>query len=92
MAEIAAETVSGSHVISLPSIPASTAVTDFAGLPSGLPSLVDSPLAWTGQQFENSDEHIHRLSTAELQEVAAALEHFKGKCSSPRLSFQRLDT
>jgi hypothetical protein len=70
--------------LKLPSPP-----VEMSSLPSGFPAVLASPLAWTGQQFEQQPDFIHHLDAEELREIDAALKHFKGmptiivNCSRP---------
>ncbi|KAL7946407.1 hypothetical protein V8C42DRAFT_344256 [Trichoderma barbatum] len=58
--------------LKLPSPPA-----EMSSLPNGFPSVLTSPLAWTGQQFDHQPDFIHHLDAEELREIDAALKHFK---------------
>jgi hypothetical protein len=53
-----------------------------SSLPNGFPSALDSPLAWTGQQLARQSDYIHHLSETEIEEIEAALKHFKGELSA----------
>lgn len=55
---------------------------EMSSLPNGFPSVLDSPLAWTGQQLAHQSDYIHHLSEGEIQEIEAALQHFKGEPSA----------
>lgn len=58
---------------------------EMSSLPNGFPSVLDSPLAWTGQQLACQSDYIHHLSEDEIQEIEAALQHFKGEpCASDK--------
>lgn len=52
---------------------------EMSSLPNGFPSVLDSPLAWTGQQLARQSDYIHHLSETEIDEIEAALKHFKGE-------------
>ncbi|KAH6610518.1 hypothetical protein Trco_000538 [Trichoderma cornu-damae] len=58
--------------IKLPAPPA-----EMPSLPAGFPSVLESPLAWTGQQFARQSDYVHHLKAEEIQEIEAALKHFK---------------
>jgi hypothetical protein len=55
---------------------------EMSSLPNGFPSVLDSPLAWTGQQLARQSDYIHHLSQNEIEEIEAALKHFKGEPST----------
>lgn len=46
-------------------------------LPDGFPQKLDSPLVWEGKDVEKRDDWLYHLSDAELDEIDAALQHFK---------------
>lgn len=48
-------------------------------LPDGFPPQLDSPLVWEGKDIEKRDDWIYHLSDAQLDEIDAALAHFKCK-------------
>jgi hypothetical protein len=48
-------------------------------VPTGWPSFLDSPLAWTGDDFGNEESFVHHLSNQEKTEIRNALDHFNGK-------------
>lgn len=62
------------HELKLPSPPA-----EMSSLPTGFPSVLASPLAWTGQQFARQSDYIYHLDVEEVREIEAALKHFKGE-------------
>lgn len=47
-------------------------------VPQGWPNFLDSPLAWTGNDFENEDAYIHHLTDEEMADIDKAMVHFKG--------------
>jgi hypothetical protein len=49
-----------------------------SGLPGGLPEVIQSPLAWTGQQFTDAASFTYCLNKHEVTEVEQALAHFLG--------------
>lgn len=55
-------------------------VTGAPDLPADFPQVLDVPMAWTGTQFVDRSDHIHRLSESDLQEAESALQQFKGAC------------
>lgn len=46
-------------------------------LPDGFPLELKSPLVWEGKDIEKQDDWLYHLSNAELDEIEAALQHFK---------------
>ncbi|KAH0524959.1 hypothetical protein TsFJ059_007396 [Trichoderma semiorbis] len=50
---------------------------EMSSLPNGFPAVLNSSMAWTGQQFEQQPDFIHHLDVEELREIDAALKHFK---------------
>lgn len=50
-----------------------------SGLPPGFPEYLNTPLAWTGEQFNNDESYIYRLSTDEIAEAEFALQQFKSE-------------
>lgn len=58
---------------------AAPAQAEISTLPAGLPAKLHSELAWTGQDFGNESDYVFVLTEADCAEVAAALEHFKGR-------------
>lgn len=46
-------------------------------LPEGFPARVSSPRAWTGSDFSDPENYLVHLSFADVEEIKAALEHFK---------------
>ncbi|PKS06559.1 hypothetical protein jhhlp_007307 [Lomentospora prolificans] len=53
-------------------------VQESSTLPAGFPASLETDLAWTGQQFQSSEDYILKLQPSEIVEVETALEHFKG--------------
>ncbi|KAF8424962.1 hypothetical protein EV426DRAFT_75425 [Tirmania nivea] len=53
---------------SLPAVP----------LPAGFPARVDGPIVWEGSDWADEGQWVYQLSDAELKEVDAALEYFRG--------------
>jgi hypothetical protein len=51
---------------------------DSSGLPANFPGILNSPMAWTGREFMRESDYVYRFEDAEIQELEAALEHFKG--------------
>ncbi|KAK0474936.1 hypothetical protein IW261DRAFT_535872 [Armillaria novae-zelandiae] len=47
-------------------------------LPDGFPPRVEGPIVWDGGDWASEDQWVYRLGGAELKEIDAALEHFKG--------------
>jgi len=47
-------------------------------LPDGFPPQVEGPIVWDGSDWADEDQWVYQLSDAELKEIGAALEHFKG--------------
>lgn len=66
------------HELKLPYAPA-----EMSSLPKDFPSVLSSPLAWTGQQFAHQSDYIHHLDPDEIREIDAALKHFKGETRLP---------
>jgi hypothetical protein len=56
---------------------ASVSVGESTNLPRGFPLSVQSPLAWTGQQFDNRSDFIYHLDEEDRQEITGALDAFK---------------
>lgn len=73
--------VVGSHVLSVPAVTFAPSLHGAPQLPSGFPSVLDSPLAWTGGQFSRPCEYILKLSEQHVEEAERALEHFKGSAA-----------
>lgn len=48
-------------------------------VPPGWPKHLNSPLAWSGNDFENEDAYIHLLTDEEKAEIDNALIQFKGR-------------
>lgn len=46
-------------------------------LPDGFPKRVDGPIVWAGSDWKSEDQWVYNLSSAQLDEIHAALEHFK---------------
>lgn len=57
-----------------------------SALPVGFPSSLKTDLAWSGQQFNNDQSYIFRLSPRDISEIEAALRHFKSKFLSQFLN------
>lgn len=57
-----------------PSLPTSA-------LPDGFPKVLDSPLVWEGQDWEEEKEWVYELNASEVKEIDDALKHFHGKQS-----------
>lgn len=53
-------------------------VADVPGLPTGFPETLDLESAWTGPQFTQESQYTYSLTSADLDELMAALKHFKG--------------
>jgi hypothetical protein len=47
-------------------------------LPSGYPTCISHPFAWTGADFVDETSFVYRLSAAEKLELRQAKDHFKG--------------
>lgn len=47
-------------------------------LPAGFPHQLVSPLVWEGKEVEARSDWIVELTEAQLDEIDAALKHFKG--------------
>lgn len=62
-------------------------LAEMSTLPNGFPAVLASPMAWTGQQFEQQPDFIHHLDAEELQEIDTALKHFKGEPATIGSSF-----
>jgi len=45
-------------------------------VPTGWPKHLDSPLAWTGGDFEAEEQYVHYLSREEKSDIDKALENF----------------
>lgn len=52
-------------------------------VPNGWPASLSGPRVWSGEQYENQSDYVHTLSSAEKEEINAALEHFNGLSSRP---------
>ncbi|WYZ34424.1 hypothetical protein EsH8_I_000700 [Colletotrichum jinshuiense] len=52
-------------------------VADVPDLPTGFPETVVVESAWTGPQFHNQSQYTYNLTSADLDELTAALNHFK---------------
>jgi hypothetical protein len=52
--------------------------TESSGLQGGLPGVIQSPLAWTGQQFTDAASFTYCLDKHEVTEVEQALADFLG--------------
>ncbi|EFY90887.1 TfdA family oxidoreductase, putative [Metarhizium acridum CQMa 102] len=52
-------------------------LVEASGLPNGFPAMLDSPLAWSGRQFESDSDYVFRLEEAHLNEIDHALQEFK---------------
>jgi hypothetical protein len=50
-------------------------------LPEGFPTKLDSDLVWDGKSLAESYDWNYHLSDKDLEEVEAALVHFKGNLS-----------
>lgn len=50
-------------------------------LPDGFPKILNSELAWTGNNFQKSSEYIQSLSEQDVLELESALQYFKCKLS-----------
>ena len=48
-------------------------------VPKGFPEQLSSPLVWNGKDVEQRDDWIYQLNQAQLAEIDAALQHFKGE-------------
>lgn len=59
-------------LLAAPQVEASSA------LPAGFPARVNSELAWSGSDFESDNSFIYHLDAADIQEISAAMDHFKG--------------
>lgn len=55
-------------------------------LPEAFPAQIKSPRAWTGSDFADPELFLVRLSTEDIEELRAALAHFKShlSCQSQR--------
>ena len=47
-------------------------------VPAGWPKKLEGPMAWTTTDFPDESKFVHQLTEAEKQEIAKALEYFKG--------------
>lgn len=65
-------------------------VADVPDLPTGFPETVVVESAWTGPQFHNQSQYTYNLTSADLDELTAALNHFKGMLRSALNSVRRL--
>lgn len=61
-------------------------------LPHGFPQKLESPLAWEGKDIEKRNDWIYHLSDSQLNEIDAALEHFKCMCLKMRVVALRDNT
>ncbi|KAK1521816.1 TfdA family Taurine catabolism dioxygenase TauD [Colletotrichum paranaense] len=52
-------------------------VADVPVIPTGFPETVVNESAWTGPQFTKQSQYTYSLTNADLDELAAALKHFK---------------
>ncbi|KAK6525436.1 hypothetical protein TWF694_005573 [Orbilia ellipsospora] len=48
-----------------------------APLPAGFPTKVEGPLVWKGNDWTDESQWVYNLNEAELQEIDAAVVHFK---------------
>lgn len=51
---------------------------EISAMPAGLPSKLDSELAWTGSDFADESTYIYNLTVSDIDELGSALVHFKG--------------
>lgn len=55
-----------------------SATAQLSDLPNGFPEVLNSSFAWTGSEMiKQQDECLYYLSASDIQELEAALEHFK---------------
>jgi len=57
-------------------------------LPEGWPSRLESSLVWDGNEINGEDDYVYHLTSDELEELTAAIRHFKGLFSKFQ-SFRR---
>ncbi|QUC17916.1 uncharacterized protein UV8b_02157 [Ustilaginoidea virens] len=69
--------VVGSRPVPVRSSAFAVALAESNELPTGFPPVLDSPLAWTGGQFQKESEYVLQLTKGHLQEIEAALVAFK---------------
>lgn len=51
-------------------------------VPAGWPKVLEGPLAWTTNDFNDETDFVLQLSSADNAEIVKALKHFKGdNCS-----------
>lgn len=48
-------------------------------VPTGWPTFLNSPLAWSGTQLRDESLFTHALDDMEKEEISKALLHFKGQ-------------
>jgi hypothetical protein len=70
--------VVGSRVTPIQNAAFPVPLAEVSGLPTGFPSVLDSPLAWSGSQLTNDEDYVFRLAESHLKEIDHALEQFKG--------------
>lgn len=57
-------------------------------LPEGFPEKLESPLVWEGKDWTSEEQWVYNLSKEELEEIDAALKHFR----SLNLSFGHINS
>lgn len=57
--------------------------TQHASTPRGWPTCLESPMVWTGPQFNSNTSYTYVLNDSEKQEIHDALKHFE----SMKISF-----
>lgn len=50
-------------------------------LPPGFPESTSSRMVWTGADLADERQYVYQLTAADLLEIDAALNTFKGKCT-----------
>ena len=58
-------------------------------LPEGFPTQVEGPIVWKGSDWTSEGQWVYRLSSEELAEIQAGLDHFKSKSLRLSTLFQR---
>lgn len=53
----------------------------------GWPTALNSGVAWDGAEFRSEEQYTYMLSKAEVREIEAALQSFKGKKSVEQIIF-----
>lgn len=71
--------VVGSRIAHVQNLTFPVPLTEVSGLPTGFPRVLESPLAWSGEQFTCDSDYVLRLTESDLNEIDGALQEFKGK-------------